>query len=50
MDIEDKGGEKRVLDKRVCDLLSSSTPFSKSGLLDRGLAGFVFLEQYEITR
>ena len=27
MDIGDKGGEKRVSGKRVCDLLSSSTPF-----------------------
>ena len=44
MDIGEKGGEKRVLGKRVWDLLSSSTPFSKSGLLDRGLAGFIFLE------
>ena len=42
MDIEEEGGEKRVLGKRVWDLLSSSTPFSKSGLLDRGSAEFVF--------
>ena len=36
MDIGEEGGEKRVLDKRVWDLLSSSTLFSKSGLLDKG--------------
>ena len=36
MDIGEEGEEKRVLDKRVWDLLSSSISFSKSGLLDRG--------------
>ena len=36
MDIGEEGEEKKVLDKRVWDSLSSSTSFSKSGLLDRG--------------
>ena len=50
MEIEEEGGEKRELDSKVWDLLSNSTPFSKSGLLDRGSAGLVFPEWWEITR
>ena len=38
----DESGVKRWSGRRIFALLSSSTPFSKSDLWDRGPAGFVF--------
>ena len=44
MEIGEEGRKKRASDSKIWGLLSNSTPFSKSGLLDRGSAGLVFPE------
>ena len=49
MDIGDKGGEKRVSGKKVCDLLSISTPFQSLASWTEDWLG-LFFERCEITR